>query len=38
MCVTGPIIHRNRSTLWIAWFIRAPPPSSACVPFQPPSS
>src|SRR5258705_236999 len=32
MCVTGPISHKRRSTFWIAWFIKAPPPSRAHPP------
>jgi hypothetical protein len=35
---TSPISHWIRSTLWIAWFISAPPPSSSQVPRQPPES
>ena len=31
---TGPNIHSRRSTVWMAWFISAPPPSSAAVPRQ----
>ena len=26
---TGPISQRSKSTLWMAWFMRAPPPSSS---------
>jgi len=30
---TGPANHNNRSTWWMAWFINAPPPSVAQLPF-----
>ncbi len=30
--------HCTRSTPWMAWFISAPPPSSALVPCQPPGA
>ena len=29
---TGPISQVSKSTLWMAWFISAPPPSSSQVP------
>jgi hypothetical protein len=35
---TGPAIHWSRSIEWTLWFMIAPPPSSAHVPRQPPSS
>ena len=35
---TGPMNHVSRSTLWIAWFISAPPPSSFQLPRQAPLS
>ena len=35
---TGPINQVNRSTLWMAWFISAPPPSSCQVPRHAPLS
>ncbi len=35
---TGPISQVSRSTLWMAWFISAPPPSSSQVPRHAPLS
>ena len=35
---TGPISQASRSTVWIAWFISAPPPSNFQVPRHAPLS
>ena len=34
MSVTGPTNHCSRSRVWIAWFIRTPPPAVAQRPRQ----